>query len=352
MSDSKQLVIIGVGDIMLGDGIQKIRRGVRAAWAKSDSAQLLGHLKPVFSEADLVLGNLECALGDVDARDPRQMVYKGSPAHLPGLRQIGFTHFSLANNHILEHGLAAAQQTRRMVQSAGIEVCCGPNPVRTVCRGISIDLFTFNLIHDTPHMDFYRDCVTREDLAAIQKSNAQVKIICIHWGDEYSHYPSPEQIELAHQLVDHGACLVLGHHPHVVQGVETYRDAVIAYSLGNFVFDMDWSERTRSSFILRVEMEKTRAVGWTKIFSRQDDSFVPRLVSRDPEADMLDRHVLRFQNDPSGYRAYSRKKLMKSRLQALFHLCTRFPRVDRKTWEALLAKRFRKPDLAPAAHHL
>jgi hypothetical protein len=238
-----------------------------------------------------------------------------------------------------------------MVESAGITACCGVNPVRSLCRGIAIDVFTFNLILDTPHMNFYRDSVTGEDLAAIQTSNAPVKIVSIHWGDEYSHYPSPEQIELAHRLVDHGACLVLGHHPHVVQGVESYRNAVIAYSLGNFIFDMDWSERTRSSILLKAEIEPGKAVRHTEHFCRQDDIFVPRIAAREPRQDKLDKNVLGFQKDPAGYRAYSRKSLNKSRLQAILHLCSRFPSVDRKTWQALIAKRLRKPGLAPATNH-
>ena len=225
----EKLKVVAVGDIMLGDGIQRIRRGVRAAWEGGDAVSFLAHLKPVFSEADLGIGNLECMLGDVDSQDPRKMIYIGSPSHLPGLRSIGFTHFSLANNHILEQGLAVAEQTRKLVEDAGITACCGPNPKRCIRQNRVIDIFTYNLIRDTPHFGFYQERVDGQDLQAIKDSGAEVKIICIHWGDEHSLYPSPEQIGLAHQFVENGANLVLGHHPHVAQGIETYRGAVIAY---------------------------------------------------------------------------------------------------------------------------
>src|SRR6266496_5102178 len=124
MANARTVVVIAVGDIMLGDGIQKIRRGVRAAWHGKDSKRLLAHLKPTFNKGDICFGNLECMLGDVHARDPRRMTYKGDPAHLAGLRAMGLTHVSLANNHILDQGLAVAEETKRLVESAGIKACC------------------------------------------------------------------------------------------------------------------------------------------------------------------------------------------------------------------------------------
>jgi poly-gamma-glutamate synthesis protein (capsule biosynthesis protein) len=341
MTAPAKLEVIAVGDLMLGDGIQQIRRGVRAAWAGKDAATLLAHLQPELSGAGITIGNLECVLGAVDARDPQKMIYTGSPEHLAGLKAIGFTHLALANNHILEHGLPAAERTRQLVERAGMVACGGLSPVRSLVAGMAVDLFTYNLIHDTPHLEFYRDAVTGEDLAALRASDADVKIVNIHWGEEYARYPSPSQIELGHQLVEHGACLVLGHHPHVTQGVEKYRDGLIAYSLGNFVFDMTWSERTRSAFILKVELEPGRARGFQKIPCRLDQAFVPRLASAADENDKLDAEVLRFRGQPEAYRNYSRQNLSQSRWQAIFHLLRNFYAVDAKTWEILFGRRLK-----------
>ena len=339
---SSRIVVTAVGDIMLGEGVQKIRRGVRAAWAGSDCGALLAHLRPIFAESDLNLGNLECMLGEVDGKDPAKMVYKGSEAHLPGLKATGFTHLSLANNHILEQGLAVAEQTQKLVAQAEMVPCCGANPIRAACRGVTVDLFTYNLIHDTPHLNFYRDAVAEEDFKAIRASDAAVKIVCIHWGEEYSRYPSPGQIELGHRLVDSGACLVLGHHPHVTQGVERYGNGVIAYSMGNFIFDMNWSERTRSSFMLKAEIEDGKVARYSKIPLRQDDRFVPHLAEATPEEAELDQNVLRFQKDAEGYAAYRGKMLKQSRIQALVHLFAHFYQVDGRTWQGLIGKRLRR----------
>src|SRR5215469_10274681 len=88
MPVSPPVKITAVGDIMFGDGIQRIRRGVRAAWEGKDAAQLLEHLRPVLKQSDLCIGNLECMLGPVDTIDPRKMIYKGESRHLRGLKSV------------------------------------------------------------------------------------------------------------------------------------------------------------------------------------------------------------------------------------------------------------------------
>ena len=336
---SQSIRIAAVGDIMFGDGIQRIRRGVRAAWEGKEAAQLLQHLRPVFKRSDLCIGNLECMLGPVDPIDPRKMIYKGESRHLSGLKSVGFSHLSLANNHILEQGLEVAEATRDDVTGAGITACCGPNPVRLKCAGTSVDIFTYNLVHDTPSFGFYRDRVENEDLEAISASDAALKIVCIHWGHEFSEYPSPEQIDLAHRLVDSGAGAILGHHPHVVQGVESYKGAVIAYSLGNFVFDMNWNEKTRSAFILKIEFRPGMPATFNKLSVSQDGNFVPQLTDASEYMAQLDRDVLRYSRDSMAYARYARRHLRSARLKAILNLCSRFYDVDPKTWEILIAKR-------------
>jgi poly-gamma-glutamate synthesis protein (capsule biosynthesis protein) len=87
------------------------------------------------------------------------------------------------------------------------------------------------------------------------KEKAHVVIVSIHWGTEYEQSPTERQRMFAHLAVDSGASLILGHHPHVVQPVEQYKDGYIFYSLGNFVFDQMWSEETRNGLIARIFFE-------------------------------------------------------------------------------------------------
>ena len=94
-----------------------------------------------------------------------------------------------------------------------------------------------------------------EDVARVRTMADRV-VVSLHWGAEYQSMPSREQQELAHQLVDAGVDLIIGHHPHWFQGVEVYKGKVIAYSLGNFVMDQNWSDETQEGLFLKVEFKR------------------------------------------------------------------------------------------------
>ena len=98
----------------------------------------------------------------------------------------------------------------------------------------------------------------------------------VHWGEEFLDYPSASQVVFAHKLVDAGASLILGHHPHVLQGIERYNGSVIAYSLGNFVFDM-WQSPTRMSMVLKVHFVNSK-MEFEAIPAYINSSFQPALL--------------------------------------------------------------------------
>jgi poly-gamma-glutamate synthesis protein (capsule biosynthesis protein) len=332
--------ITAVGDMMLGEGIQKIGNGVRTRWSGSQTGALLHHLRPHLA-ADLCVGNLECMLGGLEVNDPSRMTYIGDPRHLSGLKDLGFTHLTLANNHILDQGEERAHETQHFVEAEGFTACSLPNPKRTMCKRRSVDLFCYNLIkdHDDPH--FYRDRVGEEELGAMKRSDAFLKIVCIHWGNEFSEYPSPDQIELAHRMVDNGAHLILGHHPHVIQGAETYRGGLIVYSLGNFIFDMDWGAKTQSGFILQVDFKPDRSFTYRQVFTQQDRDYVPRAGEISSSTRKACENVLRFQNDTKGYKRYASRQLRLSRIKAILHMLRNARKVSIHTWNMVGAKRMR-----------
>ena len=102
--------------------------------------------------------------------------------------------------------------------------------------------------------------VSEEIIADIQTARQQggLVFVSLHWGVEYQHQPQESQRQLAHQLIDAGADVIIGHHPHCIQGVEVYRGGLIAYSLGNFVFDQFQSADTKSGLMLQAEMRSVR----------------------------------------------------------------------------------------------
>jgi poly-gamma-glutamate synthesis protein (capsule biosynthesis protein) len=280
-------------------------------------------------------------LGGIETSCPQHMVYIGDPVHMAGLKDLGFTHLTLANNHILDQGEARAVETKRHVEAAGMMACSLPNPCRAMVNDRTIDLFAFNLIADHLSPKFYRDQVTESDIQSIRQSDANIKIVSIHWGDEFSEYPSPEQIRLGHKLVENGANVVLGHHPHVLQGIEMYKGAVIAYSLGNFVFDMDWGVRTRTGVILQIDVNPAGACTFRTIYTRQDADYLPRILDTQISPSIPEDSPGKFTRADRAYASYAARRLLIARFRAILRLLMSFKSTSRETWRIVLGKRLR-----------
>ena len=116
----------------------------------------------------------------------------------------------------------------------------------------------------------------KEDIYRIREK-VDFIIISLHWGDEYIQKPSLDQIILAKMIIDQGADIILGHHPHVIQGIETYKNKLIAYSLGNFIFDM-WMPKTRESILLQIELNKKGIKGFNVVPVKANCFYQPDVV--------------------------------------------------------------------------
>jgi poly-gamma-glutamate capsule biosynthesis protein CapA/YwtB (metallophosphatase superfamily) len=236
--------LVAVGDVMPGRGVLPV---------EAPLAQVTGWLRT----ADLVLGNLEAAIVAGEpvegARVEGQYRLWAPPAAAPMLADAGFDLLSLANNHSLDAGSSGLQETVSSLSAAGIiAVGAGAGaeayrPVLREVRGVPLAFLAFNAV-PTPGNRAPIDPWQRAEwdearaVAAVQAARAQASavIVTIHWGYEYDLWADPAQIRIANVLREAGADLVLGHHPHVVQPVavpEAERATVIAYSMGNFLFD-------------------------------------------------------------------------------------------------------------------
>lgn len=264
-----QTTIAAVGDIMLGDHPVRFGHGVRSKTKIHGVEFLLSSVREILRDADLTFGNLEVChsdLGLIDGHLPSEE-FRGSPEAIPVLRDAGFDVLSVANNHAMEHGLGPFWDTARLLKQHGIfpagvddqNVECTPFEFDT-CRGRG-ELLSFSLRPENYFMDGAVPYSHRADgnadeeriLAEVfrARKRSELVIVSLHWGEEFLDYPSARQVILAHRIIDSGASILLGHHPHVLQGVEFYHGGVIAYSLGNFIFDM-WQSPTRISMILRL----------------------------------------------------------------------------------------------------
>jgi poly-gamma-glutamate synthesis protein (capsule biosynthesis protein) len=277
--------IIAVGDVMLGDGPLSVGKGVSSTIKRIGSEVIFEHIKPILKNGDVVFANLEAVLADVEkayAKD-KHFTLLGAPSSIEGLKYAGFNVLSIANNHALEYGSLPLLETIELLENSGV-MCIGltnsnlkyNQPRFRDCNNTRLAFLAYCLVNDPTAYTTTDDADEIYTEIKNAKTQADAVIVSMHWGDEYIQRPSVSQIEMAHKMVDSGASLILGHHPHVVQGVEKYKNALIAYSLGNFVFDMDYIPKTRNSFILECSLSKNGGVQEYKIHPVYiNDNFQP-----------------------------------------------------------------------------
>ncbi|HBC94428.1 MAG TPA: hypothetical protein DCZ10_16390 [Pelotomaculum sp.] len=185
-----------------------------------------------FGAADITMVNLENAITDRGYKAPKQFNFRMPPKYTQVLLNGGIDIVNLANNHVWDYGTIGLQDTIAYLDTAGIE---------HVGAGESIDAAAAPAIIEVKgkrigFLGFYFNEGNVEEGVAALRQKSDVVVVNFHWGTERSNYPDGYQVALAHRAIDAGADLVIGHHPHVLQGMERYKGGVIAYSLGNFVF--------------------------------------------------------------------------------------------------------------------
>lgn len=255
------LRIMAVGDLMMGcayfhslvnDSIPDRLETSHASLIDDDVIERL-------NEADLLFGNLECVISD-DFHDeegeipPKLMAPVNS---LSVLENAGFDVLNLANNHILDHGPTYVEETMEYLDSTGIAYIGNPleeeKGMHFEKNGQEIWLLGYYL------PDLTDDEARKRIISTVEAGdkNDRLTIVSLHWGlgIEHMHYPSPNQVSFARSLVDHGTDIILGHHSHTFQPIEKYGEGLIAYSLGNFIFDM-WRKENRASGILEIRVGK------------------------------------------------------------------------------------------------
>lgn len=240
-----QVSFCAVGDVLLA-------RSMSARIADSGVNYPFEKVRSIVSAADVAFANLECPLCPDGERPPirKKFMFRGEPEYASGLRSAGFGVVSVANNHALDYGSGGRTATIRALDSAGI-AHCGDSAEQGRYRPAIIEKNGVKLAF-LAYSDF-ETVGGAQNFDALLSSIREARggfdcvVVSMHWGRELDSLPSARQIRMGHQLIDAGAALVIGHHPHVLQGVESYRGKMILYSLGNFVFDNSQTEQSRSA---------------------------------------------------------------------------------------------------------
>lgn len=335
---------------MLGDSSHFMGRGVGTSVRAHGAERLFVHVRELLSHADLFFFNLESPVSLSDGINYRANVYR-APAKASSSLKLGALNIaSLANNHIRQHGSSVLQETRCCLESVGIAgVGFSPNgEIHSHATRLPVGAFTVSIHCES----LIKDCTNEvidysrvEDRIASSFSSmpADIQIVSLHWGDEFVPVPSSYQQQLAHRLVERGANMILGHHPHVLQPVEEYKGALIAYSLGNFVFDQRWGSEVETGGILDVELSP-EIRNWRMHYTKINHSYQPELLAcmgdgvKEPNNGLS--QIYQGLTDAQ-YRTLKSSCSRRFRLDMKWELLRHFWKVTKGTWLLLLSNRWR-----------
>ena len=211
----------------------------------NDYSYFFRNVAPLFAEDDLTIVNLEGTLSNQGSRQDKTFAFRGKPEYVQILTSSSVEAANLANNHSADYGDVSLTDTIKYLNEAGISNFIGTNTSIREVNGISVGLVGINALNPEEAEKL------EKAIGSVKGLGAQLVIVSIHWGEEKSNEPTQEQIQLAHKAVDLGADLVLGTHPHVLQGVEKYNGRYIAYSLGNFCFGGNNNPADKDTVIYR-----------------------------------------------------------------------------------------------------
>ncbi|MBR4214560.1 MAG: CapA family protein [Bacteroidales bacterium] len=245
-NNNDNITIVFTGDVLLD-------RGVKPVIEKNGVKDLFRGVSHHFLNADFVVINLECPITDTASPVNKKYIFRADSKCAEGLKQAGVTHCALANNHTMDQGRQGLQSTVRHLESVGIATVgygltlkerIAPTLIHK--NGINIALFNscplrvenWQNIENTPDIN-QADCSTlAKEIRNFKDQHADYYVVAIlHWGTEFISTPSLSQRYSAAELVSAGADLIIGHHPHVIQPMDTIGKVPVFYSLGNFVFD-------------------------------------------------------------------------------------------------------------------
>ena len=296
IEEPKDVTLIAVGDMMLSRNVaSKIK-------ANNDFNYPFLATRDFLKTGDIVFGNLECPITPGREIKTGEFTFHADPGAEVALADAGFNILSLANNHTPNFGDKGLMDTFELLSKEGIKYVGAGKDAEDAERAVYMEkngiTFAFLAYNDSdvvpasyaatatrPGTNFM-DIPKMEAAVKEAKHQADIIIVSMHSGTEYVD-PNQRQINFAHAAIDAGADFIIGHHPHVLQRVEKYKDKYILYSLGNFIFDQMFSLETRQSVIVKAIFDKegVKDITFTPVLIY--DYAQPRIVENEEEKQMI-----------------------------------------------------------------
>lgn len=259
-SETVRITISAAGDVTMGNYLgQGYEISFRQTYDQgAGDSYFFGNVAEIFGEDDLTVVNLEGPLTrSENARTEQTYCISGDPEYVNILTAGNVEAVSMANNHRLDYWEEGTADTVTALEEAGISYAYDDIYCMTEVKGIRIGIVSVNEVGQGAGVEKY----LQEGIAQLRAQGADLVLACCHWGIEREYYPEDYQKSLGRKCIDWGADLVIGHHPHVLQGVEEYEGKFILYSLGNFCFGANRNPEDKDCMIFQqtftfVEGEK------------------------------------------------------------------------------------------------
>lgn len=239
--------LVFVGDVLLARNVEFLMRTKGQEYPFTRVPELIG------SNTSAVIGNFESAILEKHIKTPSFVTtFSVDKKYLPILHKSGFTHMSLANNHAFDYGSSTFEHTKISLNKAGMVPFGHPTEINEASHVIvmtgstRVGILSINQVFTTSNLN-----ELAVKIAALSNTT-DYQIMYVHWGEEYMLKHNQAQETFAKQLIDFGADAIIGHHPHVVQDIDVYKEKPIFYSLGNFIFDQYFSVDVEQGLILKL----------------------------------------------------------------------------------------------------
>ena len=236
-----------------------------------DPSYFLAGVQSVFANDDLTIVNFEGTLTNLDTRQDKEFAFRGDPEYVQILTSGSVEAVNLANNHSRDYGMQSLEDTKQYLNEAGVTHFGYEETAIYECKGVKIGLIGIYVLPD----GLGRMQQLKDHIQKVKSEGAVITIVNFHWGIEREYYPNDVQKQLAHAAIDNGADLVIGEHPHVIQGIETYNGKKIVYSMGNFCFGGNKNPSDKDSMIF----QQTFTIRDGKILSYDDFNVIPCSIS-------------------------------------------------------------------------
>lgn len=243
-SETTFITLSAAGDCTLGIDT-RYSHNFNKYYKKKGDSYFFKKVNPIFSQDDITIVNFEGTLTTSKKRTRKTFTFKGPKKYASILKKGSVEVVNLANNHSKDYGRTSLTDTQNIMRKNSIGYCRNTTIDYQTVNGAKMAFLGFNALEKVTKNQI------KTGIAQAKKNNAEIIVVSFHWGVERKYYPNAKQKSLGRYAISCGASLVLGHHPHVLQGIEKYKGRYIVYSLGNFCFGGNSNPKDKDTMIFQ-----------------------------------------------------------------------------------------------------